>query len=213
MSQARADDLYVGTPDGPTIWISGSSVGTIYGAAGDFQNSTLNGNALPWLYCVDVLHTVSPPGHFPSASVSSTGVVNGSTVNNANEIAYVLLHYGSNLSNQGAVQAAIWKLEYGGSINYISGDGTLSDASTYVSAAQSYSGPSLVSQLDWLTLTSNCQTQGLVADPPSVAVPEPSTLAIAGLAGLGMLLYARKRHEPLIIQMAPCQHKDRTGRL
>lgn len=191
VSQARADDLYVGTPYGPSITLTGTSVGTISGQGGDFQNSTLNGSPLPWVFCVDVLNHVNPPQNFPSASVSLTGVVNGSLVNNANEIAYVLLNdVGSNpVTNQGAVQAAIWKLEYGGTITGIGANGTITQANGYVTAAQAYTGPSLISQLSWLTLQPGpSYAQGLVT-----ITPEPSSFAIAGLAGLGMLLYARKR--------------------
>lgn len=199
VTQAHADyvDLHVGVPYGPRIEIDGSSLGTINTAGGDFQNSTLNGNSLPWVYCVDVPHHISPPADFPNTTVTKDGVVNGVAVNKAEEIAYVLINHGANLSEQGAVQAAVWNLEYGGTIISISKDGTVATAQSYVTAALAYvagGGTSLVPRLLWLTPDGNPASpefnkiQGLVT-----MVPEPSSMAIAGLGCLGILYYARKR--------------------
>jgi hypothetical protein len=198
MSQARADVLDLGSSIGPSITITGSTAGTISGVGGDFTPSTLNGNTLPWVFCVDVLNGVNPANSpFIHTAVSHDGTVNGVLVNNAAQIAYVLLNdvIGANpVTNSGEVQAAIWKLEYGGNITSI-GDGNpngISIANGFVTAANAYvagGGASLIGNLSWLTLTTDDKTQGLV----TMVTPEPSTFAIAGLGGLGMLFYARRR--------------------
>lgn len=201
-SQARAEYLHVGTPFGPSITLTGTSIGDISGAGGDFQNSTIGPDAghqsdLPWVFCVDVEHHVSPPTNAANTLVRTDGYVNNALVNNAAQVAYVLLHYTAglpgDLSHQGSIQAAIWKIIYGGTITGIGGSGSygsVTEADSYVADAQANATAADIAKVRWLTLnpTTN-NVQGLV----TVGVPEPSSFAIAGVAGLGMLYYARRR--------------------
>ncbi|HKM54258.1 MAG TPA: hypothetical protein VJY33_12685, partial [Isosphaeraceae bacterium] len=80
VSQAHAVQITVGSPHGPTVMLTGTTNpgGTINGSGGDFQNSTIGTppTPLPWVFCVDVLHTIAPPATFTSATVdSTTGII------------------------------------------------------------------------------------------------------------------------------------------
>lgn len=192
LGQANADTLYVGSPHGSSVTLSGGSKpGTHTG--GNFQNSKLNGNSLPFLYCVDLDHTTSVPATYNNTTVTIDGKIHGSLVGNADKIGYLVANYGAAAVSAGkatAMQAAIWQLEYGGTVTAIGGGGTLADVATYLGYATSASAGDRA-KVYWLSPKisgSSTKYQGMV----SIA-PEPSSLAIAGLAGLGMLAMARKR--------------------
>lgn len=214
VSQARADDLNLGgiSNANPVINVTLGSSTNNPEQGGNIAGSQLNGNNLPWVFCVDLNHTVYVPGDYNNTTVTQNGMVNGSQVGGSttvsDQIAYLLVNYASSAVSSytgtvasatqiGVLQAAIWTLEYSGniminSVNGLSDSTTLGDVTTLVNAARAADTLTLTndaSQVSWLTLTPDGQTQGLV----TIVTPEPSSFAIAGLAGLGMLLYARKR--------------------
>jgi hypothetical protein len=140
------------------------------------------------VYCVDLYHDVGVPGTF-DATISSTGVVNGSAVNNAGEVAWLLANYAS--TGQGAeevaLQAAIWHVIYNGSAGYamnhtvsldtsVATSDEVTDYNNMLGALGSNTGNA--ASFAWLTLNPDDQVQGLVA------VPESTTI----LAGAMLLL-------------------------
>jgi hypothetical protein len=206
LTQARADNLVIGGSAGPTINVTGTVSGNPFidtrnERGGNLPGSTLNGSALPWLFCVDLTHNVALSGTYGATTTTNTGSVNGAVVGGsdmvADQIAYLLLTYASSAigtSQEGELQAAIWKLEYGAgfTINSVSG-GSVANALALVTEAQGATTTDDRTKLLWLSpkqTGSAVVHQGLVTVVP---VPEPASMAIAGIAGLGMLFYARKR--------------------
>jgi hypothetical protein len=97
---------------------------------GSIDPSSLNGASLPWVYCVDIIDQVYVPVTYASTQVSTTGYVNGSMVNNAGLVAYLLTYAkpADFQSGQGyqaeALQAAIWTIIYDGNTNPIGNPST-----------------------------------------------------------------------------------------
>ena len=161
-------------------------------SGGSIDSSTLNGNAT-WVYCVDLFHDVAVSATYNYTAVSTTGVVNGQTVDNAGQVAWLLDHYGTTgqTTEAMALQAAIWHVIYDGSAGYAGGHTVTLDTSVasaaltteynnMLSALGGNTAP--VSSVDWLTPNNGSTTvfQGLVTS----AVPEPATV----IAGAAMLL-------------------------
>jgi hypothetical protein len=201
MSPVRAAfDLDLGgTYSSISIVVDGNTA--TYGG-GSIDNSTLNGSP-SWVYCVDLFHDVYVPGDYNNTAVSTSGVVNGSTVNHAGEVAWLLAHYAT--SGQGiqamALQAAIWHVIYDGSSGYAGSHTVNADTGasyyteylTMLSALGSQTGN--VSSFDWLSpgiAGNNTVFQGLIAP-----VPEPTTMIAGALLllpfGASTLRVLRKR--------------------
>jgi len=209
-SQARADTLTLGGTAGPQITLSATSPydpsQTVQG--GNVPNSTLASNGagyLPWVYCVDLQHNITIPGTYDLTTTTTTGIVNGAQVGGSttvsDQVAYLLVNYGSSAitSTEGALQAAIWTLEYGaGTVSSISTDGTIAQMNAYVADAQAHYTVGERADVTWLTPNKTGGSppyQGLVTITNlqiQSIVPEPSTLAIAGLGALGFLGYGWK---------------------
>ena len=112
--RAEAGSLYVGTNYSPPFnftlnGISESSPG------GNITPSTLNGVALPYLYCIaeDVNIYV---GNTYKTTVSTTGYYNGHLMNNAGQIAWLMTNLApsaTTLAEQEGLQGAIWQQVYG----------------------------------------------------------------------------------------------------
>lgn len=99
--------------------------------AGNIHPDVLSNTALPYMYCVDILHDIFVPGLYkadvntigkivndiPYASGAITAVVAGQTVlANAGNIAYLMTTYAplaDTIDKQLALQAAIWHEVYG----------------------------------------------------------------------------------------------------
>jgi len=215
-SRAQADDLNLGGNYGVGIGITGSGGGvpteTAYG--GSVFTSTLNSVTVPWVYCVDLLHTVFVPGDYNATTTTLTGIVNGGQVGGStavsDQIAYLLVTYAASVAGQqntaeGELQAAIWKLEYGSNItiNSVNGNssaGVLTAVANYVTDAQTNATAGERADVTWLSPRisgSNTIYQGLVTNNPNSQsiVPEPSTFAIAGLGALGFMAYGWKRRK------------------
>ena len=188
MSPVRADILVLGGSYSYPVPLLEDNVATSEGG-GSIDPSTLDGTPT-WVYCVDLYHNVNVPGTF-NVTISTAGVVNGATVNNAGEVAWLLENYGGTgqAAPEVALQAAIWHVIYDGSAGYAGGhtvslntaaatSAEVTDYNNILSALGSHTGN--LAGIDWLTLSPSDNIQGLVALP----VPEPTTV----LAGVLMLL-------------------------
>jgi PEP-CTERM motif len=179
--------------------------GNFVGSSAVIGGKTVNFSAV---YCVDLFDTIDD-GHSYNATFTTNGKVNGSTVNNAADIAWLILNLSAGAdtkSESEGLQAAIWETEYGNDFSLSSGQSTiagfentyLQDLNNAISHGQVTS--SLVSQLDWISPTSGSgrftsQDQGLVGlvnDPPP-PVPEPATLSLFGTGILGLAGMVRRR--------------------
>lgn len=202
-NRAYADDLEVGSPPGPVFGISLGSINE-NGSGGNFQGSTLNGASLPWVYCTDLIHDVSSPGSYPDTTVTYNGSQNGGTVTNAGEVAALLVANANNaLTNvtlEANLQAAIWYEIYNngsttsGPLTLTFSQGSAAGAAALIAALPSNTS-GYVSQVAWLSPGNGTSTifQGLVT-----STPEPSSFAIAGIGGLGLLTFMRRRKIALI---------------
>ena len=210
-SPSRADDLVLGSPGAPYIQLGIGPDKGDYVQGGNIPNSTLNTTtSLPWVYCVDIYDGVNVPGTYNTTTLTHTGFVNGALVGGstqtADEISYLLLKYGkADVGTlEGALQAAVWTLEYGaGTVTDIATENGNSASghhldlmNSYVTEAQNaYAGGSAVGDrtlLTWMSPDSSLAPgtyQGLV----TLVTPEPSSMAIAVLGVLGMLMYLRRR--------------------
>jgi hypothetical protein len=178
-SAAFADDLNLGSSYNTVTFYQNGNLATV--GAGSMKPSTLNGVALAFVYCVDLFDDVGVPADYPSTIVTHNGVVNGSAVNNAGEIAWLLDAFGvsaqGNTNAEEALQVAIWHVEYGS--NYHA-DSTQSYNSYYVSDLAALGNKTAsVANLDWLTPGgTGTREQGLVA--AAGVVPEPSSILLFG---------------------------------
>ncbi len=167
--------------------------------AGSIVPSFLDGTALPFLYCVDVLNDIyipTPNSHSTatgySTNVTFDGKVHGNYVNHATQVAWLLDRYASEVLNDktksAALQAAIWEVIYGGqfTLNNAQNSTVYTLYNGYFSSAAGQS--TSIENYAWLSPIDNSnghRMQGLVT-----RVPEPGStlllaLALSGLCGFG----------------------------
>jgi hypothetical protein len=115
VSAARADNLSLGGPyNSFNFYINNANTST---GGGSIQNSSLNGNVLAFVYCVDLFDDINVSGDYDQTTFDTYGYVNGNPVNNAGEISWLLDHDAvaaeTSANAQVALQAAIWHVMYG----------------------------------------------------------------------------------------------------
>jgi hypothetical protein len=152
--------------------------GSGYLGSGSIDPSYLDGQSLPWVFCTQIEVDVYVPGTYSDTIVDHTG----SSVANADKVAYLLQNYAhSNMTQDQmrALQAAIWHEIYGSTeFSILSGNSTdfVNDYNTYIANV----GTGNVSEFDWLTpQNGNSKYQTLVT-----YVPEPG---LALLLGFGIM--------------------------
>jgi len=196
-SAARADDLYLGGPFN-TFNFYIDNVKTTVGA-GSVQNSTLDGNGLAFIYCVDLFNDINVSGDYNETAIDTTGYVNGSLVHNAGEIAWLLDQYAvaaeDDTTAQMALQAAIWHVEYGAAyyLDPLSAADSLYNSDLASLGANTYA----ISNYDWITpmgAGDSGPLQGQVA--PLSAVPEPMSIFLLGTVLLCTVSLLKRRLAP-----------------
>ncbi len=194
-NQARADDLQLGGNYNAFSWtLNTGSFSASNEGGGSISPSYLNGVALPWVYCIDIPDNVDVPGDYSHTTVTTNGTAwfgshnpwtggtagvytAGGSATIAGQIAWILDHYANSASTpaeQEAVQAAIWKVEYGSAFT-VQDSGVNTAMNAILTALGS--NTDAVSNIFWLSPNGSGE-QALV----TAAVPEPSTFAIAGVA-------------------------------
>jgi hypothetical protein len=176
---------------------------------GNIVTSTLNGQNLPYLYCVQYHIDVYVPGTYNNTDVDVLGNIDGAPLKNAGGVAYLMTHYAAQATTQdlqAGLQAAIWyEVTGGGAGGFVLGDSTKNSAGLVAAFQADLAGLGIgniatsdgtgntvaLNNLIFLTPTddSGRQYQGLVG----LAAPEPSTVVMAGSGGLVLAGYLRRR--------------------
>jgi hypothetical protein len=191
-SRAQADfsaDLYLGADFN---WIPLTS-GTLGG--GSIGPSTLNGVALPWVYCIGRVTTVYVPGDYGQTYVNTTtgmvydnqfGPANSlNQVFNAPQVAFLLATYAGKGEDQVALQAAIWHV-IDPTVSLSNTSGSYADYLAYLTGV----GSGDPSQFEWLSPGIGTQYyQGLIT-----AVPIPAAVWLLGSGLLGLVGRRRFRN-------------------
>lgn len=224
-TRARADnDLNLGGNfnSGGFYTFNGNSPG----GGGPISPSTLNGVALPYVYCIDIPDNVYVPVDYKHSTVTNNGYAivgpgnpqsNGglALTPNAGTIAWLLTQYAltaTTTTKQDALQAAIWTAIYGyntpGYRLVVTNSAVFQQMQTDLNNTGSstvtlaYAGTAPVSNFYWLSPGDGSSTiyQALVTanvGGATLTAPEPSTFAIAGLGAMAFVAYGLRRREAL----------------
>ncbi|MGO9919747.1 MAG: thioester domain-containing protein [Isosphaeraceae bacterium] len=165
--------------------------GNTLNTTSDFNTSggnflgTFNGNQLSATYCLNLTLGISPPEEFDSANETTDGTIYGTPVPNAGAISWLLTNIGptvTTLDQEAALQAAIWRTEYGPNgfqVNSVDNSDTTDTTGeeaimqpfyqSYLQALGKNTAP--VSSVDWISPDEDGMDQGLVALPTITAAP------------------------------------------
>lgn len=208
-ASAHADTFTTGAFFSGNQTNTGSSAGfltfnydgsTEQGAAGNFTGSTgvVNGTPTSFadVFCVDLNDDIDLNTEY-TATYSTSGTVNGSKVQNAGSIAWLLTNLAPEATTTAAnmgLQAAIWKTEYGSAFNLISSDNSSAVDLAYANDLTALgSNTEAVNSVLWVSPSSGRRdAQGQVALPFS-PIPEPGTLSLFGTGILGLAGMLRRR--------------------
>jgi len=216
-SEANADlsvmnvGQYDGISNAPTAWISYTgSKGWVDVDAGPLTatNWTSNGSPIA-LYCIDLLHeTVLGSTYKVNPESPPTFSTTPRYTNAANRVAWALENVGSTADSRGATQLLIWSIiDKNFSVNWAATNNAVlhTDYNLLVSEmGNSKTGYNpnngYLAGAEFLSAVHDktnmlYQDLGLAVPEVSTAavVPEPSTLAIAGLGALGLIGYGWRR--------------------
>jgi hypothetical protein len=193
---AFADTLQTGSTY-TAISISFNGTNTTWNGVvggGSFNTSYLNGSQLPWIYCVDLEHTIGLSTQYDATQVSLDGIVNGTDVANKKQVAWLLSTYADSAistDEMGGLQAAIWEVIYGTQFAFTGGGSMLTEYNKYFDAVSAVTNPpDLVANFDWLSPQkggSSTTYQGEVT-----RVPEPSLLLLLSM-GIGAAALVSRR--------------------
>ena len=177
------------TPSPPTFTatIPVNEAGIIVEADEDVSGGnflgTLNGTTLTASYCVSIDLTISPLSTYNNATVTSYGTIYGAAVPNAGAISWLLKNIGPTAitaAQQDALQAAIWRTEYGDNFQLDGVDndnGAPAENSTIAPIYQADlaalgNNTAPVSSVDWISPDEEGMNQGLVALPTITSPPQ-----------------------------------------
>lgn len=214
----QADTLLITNPVSYT-WTGGFTYNSTHYAsegAGNIQTAVLDGELVPYMYCVDIAHWIWVPGTYEAdvndygyiynnTLPSSGAEVTGGNLTNAGNIGYLVATQSESAegTSEAALQAAIWKQVYGDNFNYDMSNADYSQYTTYLDLLSDSTNTSFwASQVLWI----NPQKNGYYAqaqvgyrphDIHHTPLPASLALLLAGTPGfLGMGWFVRRKTQP-----------------
>lgn len=192
--------------------------------AGGDAKAILNRQMLAGTYCVNLVDPVYLPASYNATTTTTDGTVFGETIQNSGKISWLIRHFAgsaTSINSQNALQAAIWRTEYGsnwqldGVDNAKSGNtaALMSTYSDYLN--QLGSNTDSVSSVIWISPikdasqgnsppnSNTAHYQGLVGVRTSglfiaSAAPEPGSIALlfaGGLPVVGAVAIRRRKRK------------------